>query len=356
MNIYIEQYYDDVMSDMDKVQTDLDRKKKRTNRSIELISTLNENYEHGTAKRLVEGVGYPRMCIQCVRSAVDAFLRTEKKRRRYAYSDPDRYDLKPLSPCSEIAKYAVTYHCYVLTGDYDFAVFPVEGIIDVPEILKAYDDVTDSILTIPRRNVLNALHLTDLKMRYVAVLCGNDFYPNDHMKDTSDNENAAVCLEGFLDEEDTSASSSGESDEEDTSASSSGESDDEDTSARSSGESDDEDTSARSGDGSDDEDTPLCLKDVDYRDRVSVIVKHIATLPSTKADLLDDCMKQFPKLSRLEIEERFFKIMLKYNTKAYPLFPQSCLPQSIDDDVFTLCGVSEGNCVPFLPSQILSGS
>ena len=200
MNIYIEQYYDDVMSDMDKVQTDLDRKKKRTNRSIELISTLNENYEHGTAKRLVEGVGYPRMCIQCVRSAVDAFLRTEKKRRRYAYSDPDRYDLKPLFTCREIAKYAVTYHCYVLTGDYDFAVFPVEGIIDVPEILKAYDDVTDSILTIPRRNVLNALHLTDLKMRYVAVLCGNDFYPNDHMKDTSDNENAAVCLEGFLDE------------------------------------------------------------------------------------------------------------------------------------------------------------
>ena len=346
MNIYIEQYYDDMMSDMDKVQTDLDRKKERINRSIELISTLNENYEHGTAKRLVEGVGYPRMCIQCVRSAVDAFLRTEKKRRRYAYSDPDRYDLKPLFTCREIAKYAVTYHCYVLTGDYDFAVFPVEGIIDVPEILKAYDDVTDSILTIPRRNVLNALHLTNLKMIYIAVLCGNDFYPSDkcdRLKDTSDHGDASAC-------------SSDGSDDEDTSACSSDGSDDEDTSDRSSDGSDDEDTSACSSDGSDDEDTPVCLKDVDYRDRVSVVVKHIATLPSTKADLLDDCMKQFPKLSRSEIEERFFKTLFKYNTKAYPLFPQSCLTQSIDDDVFTLCGISKGNCVPFPPSQMIFGS
>ena len=332
MNIYIEQYYDDMMSDMDKVQTDLDRKKERINRSIELISTLNENYEHGTAKRLVEGVGYPRMCIQCVRSAVDAFLRTEKKRRRYAYSDPDRYDLKPLFTCREIAKYAVTYHCYVLTGDYDFAVFPVEGIIDVPEILKAYDDVTDSILTIPRRNVLNALPLTNLKMIYIAVLCGNDFYPSnryDRLKDTSDNEDTAVCLEDSLDDEDTSACSSDESD--------------------------DEDTPASSIDGSDEEDTPLCLKGA-HENRISVVVKHIATLPSSEADLLEDCMTQFPNLSPSEIEKRFSKIMLKYNTKAYPLFPQSCLPQSIDDDVFTLCGVSEGNCVPFLPSQILSGS
>ena len=440
MNIRIKRYYDDMMPDMDKVQTDLDRKEERAKGSIKLIASMNENYEHGTPGGVVNGVGYPRMCIQCVKSAVDAFLRTEGKRgkrRCYACSDPDRYDSKRLVTCREIAKYAEMHKCYVLTGDYDFAVFPVKGIIDVSLILEAYDDVTDSILTIPRYKVLNALHLTDLKMRYVAVLCGNDFYPNDrydHMKDISDNEDAAVCLEDFLDEEDipasssdgsddedTSASSSDESDEEDIPASSSDGSDDEDIPASSSDGSDDEDTSASSSDGSDDEDipasssdesdeedipasssdgsdeedipasssdgsddedtyarssdgfddedtpdrssdesddedTPLCLKDVDYRDRVSVAVKHIATLPSTKADLLDDCMTQFPKLSPSAIEERFSKTMLKYNTKAYPLFPQSCLPQSIDDDVFDLCGVSEGDCVPFPPSQILSGS
>ena len=401
MNIRIKRYYDDMMPDMDKVQTDLHRKEERTKGSIKLIASMNENYEHGTPGGVVNGIGYPRMCIQCVKSAVDAFLRTEGKRgkrRCYACSDPDRYDSKRLVTCREIAKYAEMHKCYVLTGDYDFAVFPVKGIIDVSLLLEAYDDVTDSILTIPRYKVLNALHLTNLKMRYVAVLCGNDFYPNDrydHMKDISDNEDAAVCLEDFLDEEDIPASSSDGSDDEDTSACSSDGSDDEDTSACSSDGSDDEDTSASSSDGSDeedipasssdgsddedtyarssdgfddedtyarssdesdDEDTPLCLKDVDYRDRVSVAVKHIATLPSTKADLLDDCMTQFPKLSPSAIEERFSKTMLKYNTKAYPLFPQSCLPQSIDDDVFDLCGVSEGNCVPFPPSQILSGS
>ena len=375
MNIRIKRYYDDMMPDMDKVQTDLHRKEERTKGSIKLIASMNENYEHGTPGGVVNGVGYPRMCIQCVKSAVDAFLRTEGNRgnrRYYACSDPDRYDSKRLVTCREIAKYAEMHKCYVLTGDYDFAVFPVKGIIDVSLILEAYDDVTDSILTIPRYKVLNALNLTDLKMRYVAVLCGNDFYPNDrydHMKDISDNEDTTVCLEDFLDDQDTPASSSDESDDEDTYARSSDESNDEDTPDRSSDESDDQDTPDRSSDGSDDEntpnrssdesddqDTPLCLKDVDYRDRVSVAVKHIATLPSTKADLLDDCMKQFPKLSRSEIEERFSKTMLKYNTKAYPLFPQSCLTQDINKGVFTQCGVSECNCVPFPPFQMLSGS
>ena len=332
MNIQIEEYYDDVMSDMDKVKTDLGRKKGRVNRSAKLIAVLDEDYEQKTPKNLVDGVGYPRMCIQCVRSAVDAFLRTEGKRRYYACSDPDRYDSKRLVTCREIAKCAEMHKCYVLTGDYDYAVFPVEGIIDVSLILKAYDGVYDSILTIPRYKVLNALHLTDLKMIYIAVLCGNDFYPSnryDRLKDTSDNEDTAVCLEDSLDDEDTSACSSDESD--------------------------DEDTPASSIDGSDEEDTPLCLKGA-HENRISVVVKHIATLPSSEADLLEDCMTQFPNLSPSEIEKRFSKIMLKYNTKAYPSYPQSCLPQSIDDDVFALCGITNGNCVPFPPFQMLSYS
>ena len=319
MNIYIEQYYDDMMSDMDKVQTDLDRKKEHSNKSGELIASMNEHYEHGTPGGVVEGTGYPRMCHQSVRSAVDAFLRTEEKRRLFACSDPDRYDSKHLLTCREIAKCAIECKCYVLTGDYDFAVFPVEGIVDVPRILEAYDDVTDSILTIPRLSILNALHFTNLKMIYVAVLCGNDFYPNDkcdRMKDTSDNGNASVCLKVNLDSENASASSS---------------------------------------DGSDDQDTPLCLKGI-RGNRVGVVVEHIATLPSSEADLLEDCMTQFPNLSPSEIEKRFSKIMLKYNTKAYPSYPQSCLTQSIDDDVFALCSITNGNCVPFPPFQMLSYS
>ncbi|OAO13919.1 hypothetical protein AV274_4413 [Blastocystis sp. ATCC 50177/Nand II] len=256
-NIQIEQYYDDMMSDMDKVKTDLDRKKKRIDRSIELISTLNEDYEHGSPEGLVDGVGYPRMCIQCVRSAVDAFLRKRGKSRLFACSDPDR----------EIAKYAEMHKCYVLTGDYDFAVFPVNGIVDVLEVFKAFDHKSHSIPTIPRDTMLNALHLTNLKLLYTAVLCGNDF----------GSRGKPACLE----------------------------------------------------------DMPKNVKAID------VVMSHVVQLADTKESLIEDCMTQFPGRSREAIEKWFSFVEFKYNTKAYPLFPQSCLTQSIDDDVFTLCGISK---------------
>ncbi|OAO13920.1 hypothetical protein AV274_4414 [Blastocystis sp. ATCC 50177/Nand II] len=256
-NIQIEQYYDDMMSDMDKVKTDLDRKKKRIDRSIELISTLNEDYEHGSPEGLVDGVGYPRMCIQCVRSAVDAFLRKRGKSRLFACSDPDR----------EIAKYAEMHKCYVLTGDYDFAVFPVNGIVDVLEVFKAFDHKSHSIPTIPRDTMLNALHLTNLKLLYTAVLCGNDF----------GSRGKPACLE----------------------------------------------------------DMPKDVKAID------VVMNHIIPLADTKETLIEDCMTQFPNLSRAAIEKWFSFVEFKYNTKAYPSFPQSCLKQSIIKGVFTLCGISK---------------
>ena len=281
-NIQIEQYYDDMMSDMDKVKTDLDRKKKRIDRSIELISTLNEDYEHGSPEGLVDGVGYPRMCIQCVRSAVDAFLRKRGKSRLFACSDPDRYNSKSLFTCREIAKYAEMHKCYVLTGDYDFAVFPVNGIVDVLEVFKAFDHKSHSIPTIPRHKMLNALHLTNLKLLYTAVLCGNDF----------GSRGKPACLE----------------------------------------------------------DMPKDVKAID------VVMSHIIPLADTKETLIEDCMTQFPNLSRAAIEKWFSFVEFKYNTKAYPSFPQSCLKQSIIKGVFTLCGISKCNCVPFPPSQMLSDS
>ena len=281
-NIQIEQYYDDMMSDMDKVKTDLRRKKGRVNRSAKLIATLNENYEQKTPKNLVEGTGYPRMCHQSVRSAVDAFLRMGKKRRLFACSDPDRFNSKSLLTCREIAKYAEMHKCYVLTGDYDFAVFPVNGIVDVLEVFKAFDHKSHSIPTIPRHKMLNALHLTNLKLLYTAVLCGNDF----------GSRGKPACLE----------------------------------------------------------DMPKDVKAID------VVMNHIIPLADTKETLIEDCMTQFPNLSRAAIEKWFSFVEFKYNTKAYPSFPQSYLTQSIDDDVFTLCGISKCNCVPFPPSQILSDS
>ena len=282
MNIYIEQYYDDMMSDMDKVQTDLDRKKEHSNKSGELIASMNEHYEHGTPGGVVEGTGYPRMCHQSVRSAVDAFLRMEKKRRLFACSDPDRFNSKSLLTCREIAKYAEMHKCYVLTGDYDFAVFPVNGIVDVRLILNAFDHKSHSIPTIPRHKMLNALHLTNLKLLYTAVLCGNDF----------GSRGKPACLE----------------------------------------------------------DMPKNVKAID------VVMNHVVPLADTKESLIEDCMKQFPGRSREAIEKWFSFVEFKYNTKAYPLFPQSCLTQSIDNFVFALCGISKCNCVPFPPSQILSGS
>ena len=282
MNIQIEQYYDDMMSDMDKVKTDLRRKKGRVNRSAKLIATLNENYEKKTPKNLVEGTGYPRMCHQSVRSAVDAFLRMEKKRRLFACSDPDRFNSKSLLTCREIAKYAEMHKCYVLTGDYDFAVFPVNGIVDVRLILNAFDHKSHSIPTIPRHRILNALHLTNLKLLYTAVLCGNDF----------GSRGKPACLE----------------------------------------------------------DMPKNVKAID------VVMNHVVPLADTKESLIEDCMTQFPGRSREAIEKWFSFVEFKYNTKAYPLFPQSCLTQSIDNFVFALCGISKCNCVPFPPSQILSGS
>ena len=282
MNICIEQYYDDMMSDMDKVKTDLRRKKGRVNRSAKLIATLNENYEQKTPKNLVEGTGYPRMCHQSVRSAVDAFLRMEKKRRLFACSDPDRFNSKSLLTCREIAKYAEMHKCYVLTGDYDFAVFPVNGIVDVRLILNAFDHKSHSIPTIPRHKMLNALHLTNLKLLYTAVLCGNDF----------GSRGKPACLE----------------------------------------------------------DMPKNVKAID------VVMSHVVQLADTKESLIEDCMTQFPGRSRAAIEKWFSFVEFKYNTKAYPSFPQSCLKQSIIKGVFTLCGISKCNCVPFPPSQMLSDS
>lgn len=282
MNIQIEQYYDDMMSDMDKVKTDLRRKKGRVNRSAKLIVTLNEDYEQKTPKNLVEGTGYPRMCHQSVRSAVDAFLRTERKRRLFACSDPDRCNSKSLLTYREIAKYAEMHKCYVLTGDYDFAVFPVNGIVDVRLVLNAFDRKSSTIPTIPRHKMLNALHLTNLKLLYTAVLCGNDF----------GSRGKPACLE----------------------------------------------------------DMPKDVKAID------VVMSHVIPLADTKESLIEDCMTQFPGRSRAAIEKWFSFVEFKYNTKAYPSFPQSCLTQSIDDDVFTLCNITNGNCVPFPPSQMLSGS
>lgn len=275
-NIHIEQFYDDTMSDMDKVNTDLSRRKRRINRSNMLIETLNECYKEEAPGNLIQGVGYPRMCHQCVRMAVDEFLWKRNRRRLFACSDPDRYELKCVLTHREIAKYANEHHCYVLTGDYDFAVFPVEGIVDIGDIIEAFDLKLPMVRTIPRRKMLSALNLTDLKLIYVAVLRGNDFG---------------------------------------------------------------------------DMDTPAFLKEIPNGKRFEVMIEHVVSLPNTKADLIEDCLIQFPGRSRSSIEEWFSKVEFKYNTKVYPPFPESCLTQKINNNVFSQCNITRGNYVVFSSYQ-----
>ena len=276
MNIHIEQFYDDIMSDMDKVKTDLNRKKSRINRSKKLIETLNECYVEKPPGNLIQGIGYPRMCHQCVRMAVDAFLWKGNKRRLFACSDPDRYELKCMLTHREIAKYANEHQCYVLTGDYDFAVFPVKGIVDMGLIFIAFERHLHKVQTIPHRKMLSALNLTDLKLIYVAVLRGNDF--------------------------------------------------------------------VRKG-------TPAFLEEIPKGKRFEVMIEHVVSLPNTKADLIEDCNKQFPRESRSSIEEWFSKVEFKYNTKVYPPFPESCLTQKINNNVFSQCNITRGNYVVFSSYQ-----
>ena len=177
MNIIIEQFFYDGLSDMDKVMTYKTRRRERLKRIQKLRDIVDGQYDKSTPHNLVEGLPHIRMCSFSIRAAVLAFFKNNKSRVRQLGTDPDRLLLRFSLMYREIAKYAHDHNCYVLTGDYDFAVFPTRGMICVQSLIHRFSRGASmrTIPIMPHSKLRTELGLTDERLLYVAVLRGNDF-------------------------------------------------------------------------------------------------------------------------------------------------------------------------------------
>ena len=78
---------------------------------------------------------------------------------------------------SDIAKYASSNNCYVLTYDSDFFVYDTPGVISLKDALNYMDEIGEcqAIEYYNRKKVLKFLWMTPLKMQCVAYMRSNDF-------------------------------------------------------------------------------------------------------------------------------------------------------------------------------------
>ncbi|KAM7455133.1 hypothetical protein BLSTO_04113 [Blastocystis sp. subtype 1] len=160
-HVVIMQVFVDGIEDPDKAEEKKKRHSKKSKGNQKLLSVLKNNPK----AHYITNLSTPLISRYAVKNAImDCY--------------PDVQFFSGGVDCDrDIAKYAKEQKCYVITGDCDFFVFDVPGVIHLKWMMEKISNCgeLDSIDVYPHDRMLERLNLNCSSIRYLAFLCGNDF-------------------------------------------------------------------------------------------------------------------------------------------------------------------------------------
>lgn len=182
-----------------------------------------------------------------------------------------------------------------MTDDFDFAIFPVEGMVSPSSCVKAFSDGWSTIPYIVNSKIRAQLGLTPNRLICLAVLRGNDYV----------NKQVPKFLrtwygDNFLETSGEGAMELGE----------------------------DSNEQERNG--------------KKERMVLELVINFLPAVKDTEEALLAFCKEQLSPLTEEEVEERYRIVKRKYDIDSYPEFPLSLLTddREKEQEVYEACGIS----------------
>ena len=183
-----------------------------------------------------------------------------------------------------------------MTDDFDFAIFPVEGLVSPSSCVKAFSEGWSTIPYIVNSKVRAQLGLTPNRLICLAVLRGNDYVSRRvpmFLRSWYGNDGLETAGEGAME---------------------------------------------------------LC-EDSNEQERnrrkermvLELTINYLPAVKDTEEALLEFCKKQLSPLTEEEVEERYRTVKRKYDIDSYPEFPLSLLTddREKEQEVYEACGISQ---------------